>query len=168
MSSNFLTAVHVMTYLAHPGTVDTPAPAGHILSYLAYADHGVKLVTSDEIAGVLSTNPVIIRRLLQQLRSVGLVTSVRGKTGGYQLGRSATAISLLNVFLAIEGDRVDFFALAHRDNRPGCSAIANSIQQTLHPIFAQSLNALKQDLSRYSIADVLNSALARLEEQENR
>lgn len=168
MSSNFLTAVHIMTYLAHPGTVDTLAPTEHIRSYLAYADHGLKLVTSDKIAGVLSTNPVIIRRLVQQLRSAGLVKSVRGKTGGYQLARPATDISLLDVFLAIEGERVDFFALAHRDNRPGCSDIANSIQQSLRPIFAQSLNALKQDLSHYSIAQVLGSALTRLEQEQNR
>lgn len=160
MSGNFLTAVHIMTYLAYPG--NGRAPDAHIVSFLRYAGQLDKLVTSDEIAGVLSTNPVVIRRLLQQLRRAALVTSSRGKTGGYQLNRSANDISLLDVFLAVEGDKVDFFALANRDNRPGCSPIANSIQQTLHPIFAQSLDALKRDLSRYSVAEVLNSSLDRL------
>ena len=161
MSGNFLTAIHIMTYLAYPG--NTGAPADHIVSFVGYVDRGSTLVTSDEIAGVINTNPVIIRRLLAQLRRAGLVSSVRGKTGGYQLERPAADISLLDVFLAVEGDRVDFFALAHRDNRTGCSAIAESIQQTLHPIFVQSLNALKQDLSQYSIAEVLHSSLTRLE-----
>lgn len=161
MSSNFLTAIHIMTYLAYPGNAG--APASHIMSFVAYVGGAGSLVTSDQIAEVLSTNPVVIRRLVRQLRDAELVTSQRGKAGGYQLGRPATDISLLNVFLAIEGDKVDFFALAHRDNRAGCSPIANSIQQTLHPIFAQSLDALKQDLGRYSIAEVLNTSLSRLE-----
>ena len=160
MNGNFLTAVHIMTYLAYPGNAG--APVGHIESFVAYAGSTRKLVTSDEIAGVLSTNPVVIRRLVRQLREAGLVATVRGKTGGYQLARSADDLSLLDIFLAIEGDRMDFFALANRDARPGCSPIANSIQQTLHPIFAQSLDALKQDLSRYSIAGVLNTSLDRL------
>ena len=161
MSSNFLTAIHIMTYLAYPGNTDVPAK--HIVSFVSYAGGANKLVTSDEIAGVLSTNPVVIRRLVRQLKQAGLVTALRGKIGGYQLQRPATDITLLDVFLAIEGDKVDFFALAHRDNRPGCSLIANSIQQTLHPIFAQSLSALKQDLERYSIAEVLNTSLVNLE-----
>ncbi|WP_052731132.1 Rrf2 family transcriptional regulator [Spirosoma radiotolerans] len=160
MSGNFLTAIHIMTYLAYPANAG--APTAHIISFVNYAENGVMRVTSDEIAGVLKTNPVIIRRLLGQLRSAGLVISLRGKTGGYQLGKAAADISLLDVFLAVEGDRVDFFALAHRDNKADCIPIANSIQQTLYPIFAQSLSALKQDLGQYSIAEVLNTSMARL------
>lgn len=165
MSGNFLTAIHITTYLAYPGNAG--APTKHIVSFVSYVDRGSALTTSDEIAGVLNTNPVIIRRLLAQLRGAGLVNSVRGKTGGYQLDRPAVDISLLDVFLAVEGDRVDFFALAHRDTRPGCSPIADSIQQTLHPIFAQSLETLKQELSRYSIAEVLHTSLDRLEMIQN-
>lgn len=161
MSGNFLTAIHIMTYLAYPG--NEGAPTDHIVSFVNYAENGLKRVTSDEIAVVLSTNPVVVRRLVGQLRRAGLVIALRGKAGGYQLAKPATAISLLDVFLAVEGDRVDFFALAHRDNRPGCSLIATSIQQTLHPIFTESLNALKQDLSRYSIGEVLTTSMARLE-----
>lgn len=165
MNGNFLTAIHIMTYLAYPANAG--AAAAHIVSFVKYADSGVTLVTSDEIAGVLSTNPVIIRRLVKQLRAANLVTSTRGKAGGYQLARPAADISLLDVFLAVEGDRVDFFALAHRDNRSGCSPIATSIQQTLHPIFADSLAALKADLAHYSIEHVLNTSLARMEADQS-
>lgn len=160
MNGNFLTAIHIMTYLAYPGNAG--APAAHIVSFVTYVDRGNPLVTSDEIAGLLGTNPVVIRRLLKQLRDAELVTAIRGKTGGYQLAKAATDISLLDILLAVEGDRVDFFALAHRDNRPNCSPIATSIQQTLHPIFAQSLTVLKEDLSRYSVTQVLDTSLARL------
>lgn len=166
MSGNFLTGIHIMTYLAYPGNAG--APTDHIVSFVRYAENGNVLVTSDEIAAVVSTNPVIIRRLLGRLKEANLVVSLRGKTGGYQLARPAADISLLDVFLAVEGDEVDFFALANRDNRPGCSPIANSLQQTLHPIFARSLNALKQDLGRYSIAEVLHTSLQRLRIEQDR
>lgn len=165
MNGNFLTAIHIMTYLAYPGNAG--APAGDIVSFVRYAGNGGVLVTSDEIAGILNTNPVIIRRLVSKLKSAGLVTSLRGKTGGYQLAKPAASMSLLDVFLAVEGDKVDFFALANRDNRPGCSPIAISLQQTLHPIFAKSLDALKQDLGGYSIEEVLHTSLERLKENPN-
>ena len=161
MNSNFLTAIHILSYLAFPG--NGGAPAAHIVSFVRYASHGGVLVTSDEIAGVLNTNPVVIRRLLAQLRRAGLVISIRGKAGGYQLQRPATEISLLDAFLAVAGDQVDFFALAHRNNRPGCSPIANSLQESLQPVFAQSLARLQQDLSGHSIAQVLSEAFVRLE-----
>jgi Rrf2 family protein len=160
MNSNFLTAIHILTYLAYPGNAG--APADFVIKFVSYAGNGNALVTSDEMAGVLDTNPVVIRRLLAQLRTAGLVASLRGKTGGYQLERPAATISLLDVFLAVEGDQVDFFTLAQRDKRTGCGPIANSIQQTLHPIFAHSLDTLKQGLSGYSIQEVLNQSLDRL------
>lgn len=54
MSSNFLTAIHIMRYLAYPGNAG--APAAHITSFVAYAGQTDALVTSDQIAGVFNTN----------------------------------------------------------------------------------------------------------------
>ena len=86
MNGNFLTAIHIMTYLAYPGNAG--APTAHIVSFMKYAENGVVRVTSDEIAGVLNTNPVIIRRLVGQLRKAELVISLRGKAGGLSVGET--------------------------------------------------------------------------------
>jgi Rrf2 family protein len=45
-------------------------------------------------------------QILLQLKSGGLVTSVRGASGGYQLARSPEAISLHEVIRAIDGKDV--------------------------------------------------------------
>lgn len=49
-------------------------------------------------------------QLMLILRKAGLVESVRGRQGGYKLARSASAITLLDVVVALEGsaDNVNF------------------------------------------------------------
>lgn len=143
MSSNFLTAIHIMAYLAHKQGSDA-------------------LVTSEELADTLKNNPVVIRRLISRLKEAQLVNTVRGKKGGFRLSRSASAICLLTVFRAIEGDDPDLFSLANMDKRTGCSPIANSIQLTLNDLLRQSLNEMKKELSSHSVDDVLNQSLTRL------
>ena len=49
-------------------------------------------VTSDFLAGSIGTNPVIIRKLLTQLKSAGLITVARG-TGGIELTKDLSEIS---------------------------------------------------------------------------
>ena len=43
-------------------------------------------VTSDFLAGSINTNPVIIRKILTQLKNAGLINVARG-TGGIELTR---------------------------------------------------------------------------------
>lgn len=64
MSGNFLTAIHLMTYLAYKEGRET-------------------LVTSDELAGIIQQNPVVVRRLISKLREAGLVDTVRGKPADF-------------------------------------------------------------------------------------
>ena len=49
------------------------------------------------------TYPFFIK-IANQLRQKNLVSSVQGRYGGYQLGKSAHEISVYDVFLAVEGD----------------------------------------------------------------
>ena len=48
-------------------------------------------VTSDFLAGSIGTNPVIIRKLLTQLKSAGLITVARG-TGGIELTKDLSSL----------------------------------------------------------------------------
>lgn len=143
MSSNFLTAIHLM-------------------AYLAYKNHGNSVVTSDELAATIQNNPVVVRRLVGKLKEAGLVDAVRGKNGGFRLSRPGSEICLLSVFTAIEGNNPDLFSLSNMDKRTGCHPIADSIQQTLGDLLRQSLEEMKKDLASHSVDVLLETSLKRL------
>ncbi len=73
--------------------------AVHIMTALACS--GGKM-DSAALARSVNTNPVVVRRLLLALRRAGLVETFAGKGGGAQLGRPASAISLRDIYDAIE------------------------------------------------------------------
>ena len=58
-------------------------------------------VTSGFLAGSINTNPVIIRKILTQLKKAGLITVARG-TGGIELTKDLSEISFYDVYEAIE------------------------------------------------------------------
>ena len=81
ISSRFSVGVHVLTLLASN-------PAGELL-------------TSDRLANSVNTNPVVIRRILGQLKKAGLV-EVRAAAGGTYLRRDPATITLLDVYRAVD------------------------------------------------------------------
>ncbi|MBE5958692.1 MAG: Rrf2 family transcriptional regulator, partial [Lachnospiraceae bacterium] len=53
-------------------------------------------VTSDFLAASINTNPVIIRKILAQLKNAGLINVIRG-TGGIELTRDLKDITFYDV-----------------------------------------------------------------------
>ena len=74
--------------------------ATHVLAILAAAPG--KPVCSSYIAESVNTNPVVIRRLMAMLEQANLVKSVAGRSGGFELARSAPAITLADIYRAVE------------------------------------------------------------------
>lgn len=79
------------------------ATAVHILTNLAYSSKqsGRKINNSDQLAESVNTNPVVIRRLIKYLTVAGLVRTTRGKTGGIQLAKDPSQISLKDIYTAL-------------------------------------------------------------------
>jgi Rrf2 family protein len=71
----------------------------HALLHLAA--HGDAL-TSEQMAHCTGTNPVVVRRLLSHLRDAGLVVAQKGRGGGWLLARPLDAISLKDIYQALE------------------------------------------------------------------
>ena len=62
-------------------------------------------LSSQAIAKSLKSNPSFVRQILMKLRTAGLVQSVRGRPRP-KLARDPGAISLLEIYRAVEGGKV--------------------------------------------------------------
>jgi|SRR5690242_500490 Rrf2 family protein len=128
----------------------------HVLSYMvAVEKKRPDPVTSDQIASSVATNPVVIRRMLGHLRRAGIVVSRRGANAGWNLAKAADAITLLDVYQAVEGG--PFFGLHASPPNPNCR-IARSLKPALGRIYGGLEAQLKRELSRTTIAEVLPEA----------
>lgn len=58
-------------------------------------------VTSGDLGKCLRTNPVVIRRVLGDLKKAGIVDSEKGHGGGWIVKKSPTQISFSDVFTAL-------------------------------------------------------------------
>jgi Rrf2 family protein len=78
------------------------AYALHALAFLARHEGG-GVVPSHVIAAAAGVPERFLLKLLKRLASAGVLVSVRGVHGGYQLARPAGRISLLDVVEAVDG-----------------------------------------------------------------
>jgi Rrf2 family protein len=125
------------------------AVAVHTLTFLA-AEQG-KPRKSDEIAASVKTHPVVIRRILCDLASAGLVSCQTGATGGSRLSRPPARITLLDVQRAVEG--VDAFGLTSGPVNRRCPVAAN-INTVLEDVLDQVNTAIEQVLDEITIDQI--------------
>src|ERR1700691_6633384 len=72
----------------------------HVLVLLASEPDSLQ--TSTDIAEKLDTNPVVVRRVLASLQQAKLIESQKGPTGGSRLLKPPKAITLADVYKAVE------------------------------------------------------------------
>ena len=120
-------------------------------------------VTSDFLAGSIGTNPVIIRKILTQLQSAGLITVARG-TGGIEPTRELSEISFYDVYQAIEplegGDLFRF----HESPNPQCP-VGRNIHKLLDEKLQVIQNAMEDEMKKYTIEDLRTGMQEILEEE---
>jgi len=132
------------------------AVAVHVLALLAM--DGEQLITSEHIAGSVNTNPVVIRRILGTLREAGLVTAQPGTGGGASLARRPEAITLLDVFRAVEGGGL--FALHPQPPNPFC-VCGRHIQAVLEEVFSKAEAVMEEVLAEVTVAQIVQEIEAR-------
>jgi len=129
--------------------------AVHILTLMARADD--EPIKSDQMAGSVNTNPVVIRRLLCELARAELVTSQTGAYGGARLARKPNQITLLDVYRAVEGGGV--FAL-HRQRPNRRCFVGGHIESVLEEVLEEVNLAVERVLAETTIEQVLQSVQA--------
>jgi Rrf2 family protein len=125
----------------------------HVLSYLILAEsRRPSPVTSDQIALSVNTNPVVIRRMLGLLQKGKLVRSSRGANAGWTLARQPDAITLLDVYSAVEEEPL--FGLHASTPNQKCP-IGRNIQPALRKVYGGLEKQLRRQLSRTTVQQVL-------------
>jgi DNA-binding IscR family transcriptional regulator len=114
-------------------------------------------MTSDQVAASVNTNPVIIRRSLGDLRRATLVEVRRGAAAGWSLAREPREITLLDVYDAVEHEPM--FAMHRTEPNLECP-VGHGIRPALGQVYHEVDQALRRELTRTSIADMVRSTLA--------
>lgn len=128
-------------------------------------------VTSNDLAKMMTTNPVVVRRIMAGLKRKGYVRSEKGHGGGWTLARDLSKVTLRDIYIALGSPSL--IALGHRTESPGC-LVEEAVNAALQQAFR---NAEEQLLARFGevtlaelSADVHARMLARgvsLESQEH-
>lgn len=121
----------------------------HVLVHMA-CNHGA--ATSDVIARMLSTNPVVVRRTMAGLRDRGIVTSEKGPRGGWRLTRPLEELTLLDVHRALE--TVSVFTIGPTADHPECP-VEHLANQAIVGALAQAGTALEAALAQVRLSDIL-------------
>lgn len=115
-----------------------------------------KQISSAALATCLMTNPVVVRRILGELREAGIVDASKGPNGGWTLSRPATEITLRDVYSAL-GERL----LLRTESDPGdvTCAIVRSVDRVMHDFLDDAEALLAARLQRVRLSDLATDAL---------
>lgn len=110
-------------------------------------------VTGDFLASSVNVNPVVIRRLLQQLKSAGLVSVARG-SGGAETARPVDEITLLDVYRAV--DCVENGSLFHFHENPNTLCpVGRNIHNVLDERLDKIQQAMEAEMRSVTLADIM-------------
>jgi len=130
----------------------------HVLLHMAEQDGPL---TSEALAGVMGTNPVVIRRILSGLRQKGYVRSEKGHGGGWTIDCDLSRVTLRDIYIALGSPGL--LAMGNRNESPGClveavvnAALSQAFQDAevllLHRFGEVTLASLSADFHRRLVA----------------
>lgn len=132
------------------------AVAIHILSMIALNPQ--RSFSSEDLASSVGTHAVVIRGIVGQLRSAGLVRTQQG-VAGIHLTHRPEELSLLQVYRAVDAPE-SVFRLHERPN-PRC-AVGGNILDTLGTVFGGAQEVLEAYLEKVTLADVMADLARRI------
>ena len=122
-------------------------------------------ITSDFLAKSVNVNPVIIRKLLSQLKAAGLVTVQRG-TGGASIAKPLEQITLLDIYRAVEC--VDNGELFHFHENPNLQCpVGRNIHQVLDSKLQRIQEAMEKEMEKITLADVVHDTEQCIAEEQS-
>lgn len=120
-------------------------------------------LTSDFLAASVNVNPVVIRRLLQQLKAAGLITVTRG-SGGAAIARPLEEINLLDIYHAVEC--VENGELFHFHENPNSDCpVGRNIHKVLDGRLERIQQAMETEMRNTTLAAVIQDTRACIEKE---
>ncbi|MEB3054793.1 Rrf2 family transcriptional regulator [Bacillus pseudomycoides] len=127
--------------------------AVHILSILK--NNSSSIYTSEFIAESVNTNPVVIRKIMSDLKRAEFVYVNRGP-GGAELLKDLNEITLLDVYHAVNVVEADKLFHIHEQPNPDCPIGAN-IQAVLEVVLVQAQSAMEEVLKNITMENLFES-----------
>ncbi|CDZ31284.1 Transcriptional regulator, BadM/Rrf2 family [Neorhizobium galegae bv. officinalis] len=130
-----------------------------MLHVLIHMDRHEGAATSETIAAMLNTNPVVVRRTMAGLREKGYVSSEKGHGGGWRLGRPLSEMTLLDIYEAVGEPAV--FAVGPACDQPAC-LVEQAVNATLSEAFEEAEKLLLSRFGKVTLADIARDFDARM------
>lgn len=130
----------------------------HSLALLGALPEGLTL-RIEKMAEFYELPTAYLRKQLQALSRANLVEATTGPGGGYKLARPADQITLLDVYIAIEGDENCFRCMEIRQQGP--SAVDKSSYKrpcNIASAMYRAEKAWRDELAKVTIAGVIKDA----------
>ena len=118
--------------------------------------------TSEQLAGMLNTNAAVVRRTMAGLREQGILTSIKGHGGGWQLAKTLDQITLAEIYEALGAPTL--FALGYSNESSPClmekaanAATARALQKA-----SETFIGILSSVTMADLADDFEKRLAEL------
>ena len=122
------------------------------MSYIAQNYRTGSPITIISIAEKLGISKIYLEQVFSLLKRAGLVTSIKGAQGGYQLVKAPSAITVYDILGAIELALVEKAEDTVKEQAP---ALDKALQQAVFEVIDSTL---QEKLQAISLQDILNEA----------
>lgn len=129
-----------------------------VLHILIHMEKHEGAATSESIAAMLQTNPVVVRRTMAGLREHGYVSSEKGHGGGWVLARPLSDITLLDIYRALGAP--ELFAIGLAGDNPNC-VIEQAVNAALFGAMNEAETILLSRFGSLTLAALAEESIAR-------
>lgn len=105
--------------------------------------------TSEQLARVMGTNPVVVRRVMAGLRDQGFVRSAKGHGGGWTVACDPAAVTLADIYKAVGEPAL--VAMSHRTQMPQC-LVEQAVNRALDGAFREIEAVFQTHLGAVTLA----------------
>lgn len=121
-------------------------------------------MTSEELAGCMTTNPVVVRRTMAGLREAGFVRSAKGHGGGWEIACDLSAVTLKDIYDALGAPQL--MAVGLHLESPSC-LVEQTVNRSLTAAFADAEALLIERFRTVSLAQLADDFRVRVATRKN-